>query len=497
MAHTLSKSRFQKGLQCERALWLGVHARELATPVSETTQWVFDQGTEVGRLAQQLFGGGVEVAEDYRHQAEALMSTERLIAEGARVLYEPAFAHGGAFARVDILVAAGDGGWDLYEVKSSSTLKPEHITDAAVQAWTVEGAGLAVRRIHVVHLNKTYVWPGGEYDLGELFTIEDVTREAREFMPSVPATLARLRAMLQGPEPAVTIGRHCEAPYACDYVAYCRRELPACNPVTELPALSDELLHALLAAGITCIADVPPDFPGLSLKQRDAVALVRSGEPRVDTTGLASELAALEWPVYHLDFETVAPALPLWAGTHPYQIIPFQYSVHVHRQDGSTEHREYLHAGTDDPRRPLAERLLADLGESGSVLHYSVYELTQLRNLAAALTDLTPALEAVMGRLVDLLPIIKNHTRHPASAASASIKYVLPAWCPDLSYADLEIADGQTASVRYLRLLRGEMRGAEAETVRAELTRYCGLDTLAMVRLLEEMVRLSRGEAGA
>ena len=438
----------------------------------------------------------MEVAEDYRHQAEALMTTERRIAEGARVLYEPAFSYGGAFARVDILVSAGDGRWDLYEVKSSSTLKPEHVTDAAVQAWTVEGAGLRVRHIHVVHLDKTYVWPGGEYDLGRLFAIEDVTPEAREFMPSVPATLARLRAMLEGPEPVVAIGRHCESPYTCDYVAHCRRELPVCNPVTDLPALSDELLHALLDAGITCIADVPADFPGLSARQREAISLVRSGEPRVDTRGLAAELAALTWPVYHLDFETVMPALPLWPGTHPYQTVPFQYSIHVHRPDGSTEHREYLHAGTDDPRRPLTERLLADLGESGTVLHYSSYERTQLRELAAALTDLAPALEAVADRLVDLLPIIKRHTRHPASPASASIKYVLPAWCPDLSYADLAIADGQTASVRYLRVLRGETRGAEAEAVRAELLRYCGLDTLAMVRLLEEMLRLSRGAAG-
>lgn len=491
MAYTLSKSRFQKGLQCEKALWLGVHARDLATPVSEATQWVFDQGTEVGRLAQQLFPGGIEVAEDFRHQSEALVTTGRLLAEGASVLYEPAFSYGGAFARVDILVAAGEGAWDLYEVKSSSALKPEHVTDAAVQAWTVEGSGLRVRRICVVHLDSTYVWPGGEYDLGGLFTIEDVTPEAREFMPSVPATLARLRRMLEGPEPTVPIGRHCTSPYTCDYVEHCRRELPACNPVTDLPALSDELLHALLDARITCISDIPADFPGLSAAQREAIEVVRSGEARVDEGGLAAEIAALTWPVYHLDFETVMPALPLWPGTHPYQTVPFQYSVHVHWPDGSTEHRDYLHAGTDDPRRPLAERLLADLGESGSVLHYSAYERTRLRELAFALPDLAPALDAVMERLVDLLPIVRKHTRHPAAAGSSSIKYVLPAWCPDLSYSELEIADGQTASVRYLRVLLGQTQGAEAEAVRADLIRYCGLDTLAMVRLLEEMRRLS------
>jgi hypothetical protein len=168
MITRLSKSRFQKGLQCEKALWLSVHAPELATPVTEATQWIFDQGTEVGRLAQELFEGGVEVAEDYRHTDEALATTGRLLAGGATTLFEPAFYFDGVLVRVDALVAAGDGTWDLYEVKSSSRVKPENITDAAVQAYVVEGAGLRIRRAHIVHLDTSYVWEGGDYDRAPL-----------------------------------------------------------------------------------------------------------------------------------------------------------------------------------------------------------------------------------------------------------------------------------------------------------------------------------------
>lgn len=492
MARTLSKSRFQKGLQCEKALWLGVHRPDLATPVSEATQWVFDQGSEVGRVAHGLLPGGVEVTEDFRHQAEALVTTERLLAEGARVLYEPAFAYGGAFARVDILVAAGHGTWDLYEVKSSGSLKPEHVTDAAVQAWTAEGSGLTIGRIFVVHLNTAYVWPGGAYDPAALFTIEDVTTQARAFMPSIPATLDRLRSMLEGGEPEVEMGRRCTSPYACDFIPYCRRGLPAAGAVTGLPGLSDEVLHALLRMGITRIADVPPAFPGLTAAGRDAVAVVASGRPRVDAAGLAGDLAVFEWPVYHLDFETVMPALPLWPGTRPYQAIPFQYSVHIHHPDGSSAHRAYLHEGAGDPRRPLVQQMLADLGNTGSVLHYSSYERTRLLALAAELPDLAPALEAVVARLIDLLPIVRRRMRHPGAPGGFSIKQVLPAWCPDLSYDGLEVADGQTASVRYLGLVTGRITGEEAEAARENLLRYCALDTFAMVRLLETMRELSQ-----
>lgn len=493
MARTLSKTRFQKGLQCEKALWLRVHRADLATEVTELQQWIFDQGHEVGLLARELFPGGVEVAEDHFHSEEALATTARLLAEGATVLYEPAFEHGGAFARVDILVAAGDGRWDLYEVKSGSALKDVYVTDAAVQAYAVEGAGLPLRSVNVVRIDTTYVYQGGAHDPSALFAIDDVTDMARAYMPSVPATIARLQEMLELDEPVEIVGARCSHPYPCEFSAYCHSFLPAEYPVTHLPRLTEPVLHALLGAGHTCLLDVPDDFPGLTAVQRECVAAAKAGEPSVNAEGLSRSLGSLAWPVYHLDFETVAPALPLWPGTRPYQAIPFQYSIHVHYADGSTKHREYLHVGTSDPRHSLARHLTADLGRRGSVLHYTAYERTQIDNLAAALPDLAAPLMDIRKRLVDLEPIIRANTRHPRAAGRSSIKYVLPAWCPDLSYSGLGISDGQTASARYLSVLKGRLAGEEAEQVLADLTEYCALDTMAMVRLLEEMRSLAEG----
>lgn len=491
MASYLSKSRFQKGLQCEKALWLGMHRRDLAPPVGESQQWIFDQGTEVGRLAQGVFPGGVEVTEDHLHAEEALRTTRRLLDEGATVLYEPAFTFGGAFARVDILVASADGMWDLYEVKSGGSLKDVYVTDAAVQAYAVEGSGLPLRTINIVRMNTSYVYEGGEYDLGALFAIDDVTDMARQYMPTIPATLAHLREMIQGPEPQVRVGAQCASPYDCDFADYCHAFMACDYPITALPRLGEGRLHALLDADITDIRDIPADFPGLSVAQRESVEAVKAGEPHSDSQGLAKALAVLEWPIYHLDFETINPALPLWPGTRPYQTIPFQYSIHLQGEGGSVEHLDYLHTGGSDPRRALAERMLADLGKAGSIVHYSKYERTQIDGLAAALPDLAPELGAVRARLFDLEPVIRQNTRHPRAVGHSSIKYVLPAWCPDLSYAGLNIGDGQTASVRYLRTLKGLANDGEAEAILADLHEYCELDTFAMVRLLDEMLRLS------
>lgn len=488
MARTLSKSRFQKGLQCEKALWLSIHRPDLKPPVPETQQWIFDQGSEVGRLAQQLFQGGVEVTEDHFHSAEALMATRRLLAEGATILYEPAFEFDGAFARVDILVGAGTAGWDLFEVKSTGSLKEQHVSDAAVQAYAVEGSGLALRSINVVHLNTAYVYAGGDYDVSQLFAVQDVTPQARAFMPQIPEALRFLQGVLEGPEPDVLIGSRCTSPYDCDYTDYCRAFLPDRHPITQLPRLQERQLHDLLGRGITCILDIPDACPDLTANQRGVVHAVKSGEPVVDAAGLTRDLAGLRWPVAHLDFETVMSALPLWPGTRPYQTIPFQYSVHVQHEDGTLEHSAYLHAGTDDPRRALAEHLVQDLAGEGSVVHYTNYENRVLKDLEAAFQDLAPHIAAIRLRLFDLEGIVRQRTKHPEARGRSSIKYALPAWCPDLSYDGLAIADGQTASVRYLRILKGLADDAEARATLEDLEAYCALDTLATVRLLDEML---------
>jgi predicted RecB family nuclease len=414
-----------------------------------------------------------------------------LRAEGAPVLYEPAFEYGGVFVRVDILVSADNGDWDLYEVKSSTSLKPEHISDAAVQAYVLTGAGVAIDTVNVVTMNSSYVFAGGPYDLERLFRINDVTDLVRAWTVSVPGRLQRFQEMLDGDEPDIRIGSQCHNPYTCEFNEHCRRFLPAVHPVTELPGLSEAALHRFLDRGITSLLDVPDDYRPLSALQRETLQSVKTGEPVVDVAGLRADLAPLEWPVLHLDFETVSPALPLWPGTRPYEAIPFQYSIHVHEPGGPTDHHEHIHAGTGDPRRALAERLLADLDGGGSIVHYTSYEDRILAGLEAALPDLAPAISAVRDRLFDLYPVIRYRTKHPAAHGSASVKQVLPAWCPQMSYAHMAIADGQTAAARYLRTLKSLVDEESVRVITADLIRYCALDTLATVCLLEEMLKLA------
>jgi hypothetical protein len=483
MTYRLSKSRYQTGLQCPKALWLACHEPRLADPVGETQQHIFDTGNEVGALARRRFADGVLLTEDHLHGAEALATTARLMADPPPAVFEAAFEHAGVFVRPDVLVRVDDGAWDLYEVKSGTKVKPENLTDVAVQLWVLEGAGLSIRRVYLMHLDNTYVYPGGDYDLTRLFAAEDVTAAARALAGAVPAETATMLAMLAGPVPEVRVGRRCSAPYDCSFTGYCHAAMPP-HPVTELPRIDAAVLDRLLAAGVTAVEDVPLDFPGLTRSQRDVCALVQDGAPHF-VGDIASSLAALSAPIHFLDFETFMSALPLFPGTRPWQQLPFQWSDHIRMPDGTLDHAEFLYSGDGDPRRAFVTSLLEALGTEGSVVVYSSFENTQLRALADTSPEHAEAIGLVRERLFDLEAAVRAHVRHPDCMGRSSIKVVLPAMVSDVSYGGLSIAEGGTASLRYLRSITRPMEAPERDRIRADLLKYCATDTMAMVRLVD------------
>ena len=478
----LSKSRFQTGLQCSKALWLQCYRPDLAGAVSEAQQAIFDNGHRVGELARERFPGGVLVAEDFRQSAAALATTRRLLAGPWRCVFEAAFSHDDLFVRPDVLMRLDDGTCHLIEVKSSTGVKPEHVTDAAVQRWVLEGTGLTVSRVSLLHLDSTYVYPGGPYDLERLFALDDVTSQVDEFVPKIPAEVARLRATLQAECPDLLIGAQCARPYPCAFLDHCHAYLPD-FPVTELPRVDAELLATLLQEGVLSLRDVPLDHPGLTPAQRDACSMAQCGEPRFDA-GLVAALGELVPPIHFLDFETWGSALPVFPGTTPYQQVPTQWSLHTLAPDGALVHREYLHTEPTDPRAAVAATLLEALGDDGgSIVVYTDYERRVLAAMADALPDRADDLRALLPRLFDLHALVKRYVRHPAFRGRTSLKLVLPALVDDVTYEGLAVRDGVTATLRYEAATRGVLSDDERLHIFADLRAYCAVDTLALVHV--------------
>ncbi|HSB81873.1 MAG TPA: DUF2779 domain-containing protein [Candidatus Methylomirabilis sp.] len=486
-ASRLSKSKYLAGLQCLKRLYLDIHARDLATPFDEGTQAVLDAGTRVGELARERYPGGVLVNVDYFKVAEGLARTAAVLADpGAPVLYEGFILFEEVLVRPDILVRTRGNRWRLIEVKSTSRVKDEHLDDLAIQAYVLRGAGLPVDATCLMHINTGYLYPGGPLDLQQLFQEEDVTHQVADRQGEIPARLAEMRQILSAPTPPVIEpDDHCSAPYECPFWEHCTKDKPE-RWIYYLPG-SRRVYQDLVALGVQTIEEIPAGCPLQVIQQRvkDNVEWIGPG--------LRAALDTVEYPVHHLDFETLGSAIPLYPNTRPYQAIPFQWSNHIETADGQLRHEEYLCPDSRDPREDLAAALLKSLGRKGSVCTYTEYERGVLTALAEALPHLRRDLLRVCDRLWDLHPVIKANYYHPGFDGSYSIKAVLPAAVPHLAYDDLEIQEGTMASLRFHRMIFENVDAAEQTRIRTALLKYCERDTLAMVELRKALSRKTQG----
>ena len=490
----LSKSRYMAGRQCLKRLYLETYRRELADDVDQAQQARFDAGTEVGELARQRFPGGRLVAEEYYEHEQAVRTTKRLMrAVPVPPLYEAAFNFEGVRTRVDVLHKSGGPGFDMVEVKSSTSVKPENVADVAIQMHVVEGAGVPLDRAWLMHINNTYVYQGGPYDLEQLFSLADVTEQARAFAAdNIEGDLVRMWEALQlDAEPDIETGGHCNKPYTCNFFGHCHQNEPE-YPVRQLPNLREALRTRLREADTRAIGDIPPDFTGLNDMHRRVRDSVVTGQPFLGQD-LGVALNEIAYPVSFMDFETVGPSLPLYVGTRPYQTVPFQWSLHIRDADGNLAHREFLNADADDPRERFVVTLLDSIPAQGSVVVYSSYE----KGILTAMADLFPQhrsrLEALCDRLFDLLEVVRGHYYHPKFRGSFSLKSTLPALVPDLAYTDLEIESGEVASVEYERMIARDTPELEKGKIRTNLLAYCKRDTEAMIRVLDALKSEARG----
>jgi hypothetical protein len=480
----LSKSRYTAGLQCHKRLYLLVHQPELAAPPDEAAQARFDQGIELGRFARKAFQKGVLVEAEHTELDKAVTQTARLVADG-KDIFEATFDYQNVLVRVDVLQHIGRGKrWRLIEVKSSATMKDHYLPDVVIQRFVLEGVGLKVVPCLML-LNREYVYDGQSYDLSKLFRIAEVRTETDALIKAVPAEIrAQLRMLSRDTAPEVEPGPQCEKPFLCEFFETCNKPVSA-DHVSCLPRLSESKLARLAQLGVTSIQDIPAGFP-LTETQQHAFASAVSAKAWFGKD-LKKTLRGLRFPAYFMDFETLAPALPRFAGMRPFDQLPFQWSVHVQGRPGKElEHYEFLAEDTSDPRPAFLKSLLRVLGNTGHIIVYSQnFESGVLASLANCLPEYKAAVNGLQGRLWDLLPVIRSQTYHLDYRASFSLKDVLPALVPAMTYEGMGITDGEQAGAVWDAMIHGRLSEGEKKKAKQDLLAYCCQDTLAMARLLE------------
>jgi hypothetical protein len=479
-APVLSKSKYIAGLQCHKLLWHAINARNLIPPPGESAQALFDQGAQVGALARRLFSTGVQIGPG--NLQERLEATRRALHLRVPV-FESAFTAHDGYAQVDILEPVGDDEWHLIEVKSGTSIADVYIDDAAFQYSILIGAGVRVRRCSLMVVNNEYV-RRGEIDPSQLFTTINVTDQVFAQSSAVGTHLAEMFHVMQLlVSPAKQIGSHCDDPYACALHDHCWKFLPDGN-VTELYRGKAKAFD-FLQQSVTRLAEIPNE-DSLTENQKVQRQVALTGTPHVDSTAIAAFLERLVYPLYFLDFETFATAIPLIDHARPYEQVPFQFSLHVVAAEGAEPmHHSFLAAGCGDPRREFMSRLQATLRETGSVIVYNAsFEVGRLRECSELMPEFAGLVAGVEARIIDLLlPFREFAYYHPAQRGSASIKAVLPALTGN-GYQDLDIQDGGTASREFLRVTWGDVGDKERQRVRLNLETYCGLDTAGMISII-------------
>ncbi|KFI08311.1 DUF2779 domain-containing protein [Massilia sp. BSC265] len=485
----LSKSKLLAFRQCERRLWLELHRPGLRQD-DDASLAAFSAGHQVGDLARRLYDPdryGV-LLDPMADGIEATLARSRSLLATAQPVFEAGFGAGGALAFADILLPVDPEArrWRMVEVKSATRLKDYHREDAAIQAFVARAAGVALDRIALARIDSTWVYPGNGHYRG-LLVEEDLSAEAFGRQAEVASWIARAQAVAaQENEPDIRPGDHCSSPHACGFTTHCGAGLPHAEyPVRWLPRIASSALKKCIEEGAADMRDVPDEL--LNPIQLRVKRHTLSGAIYFDAGGAAADLAPYPPPACFIDFETIAFAVPIWAGTRPFQMVPFQFSVHRLDEAGKLEHRDFLDLSGNDPSRPFAEALIDACHGPGPVFVYNAgFETARIAELASRFADLAPALLAIKERVVDLLPVARQRYYHPGQQGSWSIKRVLPAIAPDLRYDGLDgVQDGGGAMHAFMEAIAPHTDAGRKRQTEGQLRAYCHLDTLAMVRLWE------------
>ncbi len=474
MEFRLTKTAYLRYLKCPPEFWLEYHQPLMA--VAEITlehEHLRQQGYAVEQFVKKLsrFQANVHIAVDFQRTFQ----TAELV------------------ARSDVVVTdKTTGEIEIFEIKSSASVKEEHYDDVAFQKIAAERSGARIRGAYVVTMNGDYV-RRGEIDVEQLFTITDVTETIASRRADTEDQIQKAFEYLTT-VPVPSLAEYCiDNKLDCRFIKLHFPGLPEYT-VFDISYLKHDKRRQLLIDGIINIVDVPDGFP-LSSKQRAQVDAARTGSIIIDRDEIAKRMAEWEYPLHFLDYETFAYAIPQFNGVKPFQQMCFQYSLHTIDRPGSgLRHSEYLSRGDDGPPRSVAEHLRdAMSGGIGTVLvWYEPFEKGRNDEMAEMFPDLADFFNEINEKTCDLMKIFADNLYiHPHFKGKTSIKKVLPVLVPSLSYDELGISEGLAATIKWFRAATWtSMSDAERLGIFNDLQEYCELDTLAMVEIFNVLAAL-------
>lgn len=465
----LTKSNFLEFLRCPQEFWLQHHHPELFKgEISLQGAHLREQGYAIERLARTLS-----------------------IFDGKRVEFKRKFITDDLYAESDIVVTDPEtGALAIYEVKSGTKVKDDYVIDVTFQKIAAERTGAVVAKVCVITVDNSYV-RNGEIAADSLLKVTDVTEDVSASRALIEQQIAEALTQLET-EPRPDITRYCDDKLKCAFVTHHFKDIPAYN-VSHIRGIYRPKLDELIARGILDIREVPADFK-ISERQRRQVEIAVSNVPHAMASEIKETLDTLKFPLRFFDYETFGYAIPMYNGIKPYQAVPVQFSLHTLMPDGHLTHAFHIASGNGkNPGMEITEELHKAIdGEVGTVIVWNAsFEKGRNREGQELHPQFAGFLQQLNDSMFDLETIFGTRQlyAHPGFFGRSSLKAVLPVVAPHLSYDDMEIGDGQTASIRWYHLATGRLNEDEHRETYAQLKDYCDLDTLAMVEIYNFLMK--------
>ena len=499
----ISKSDYMLYLKHPAFIWLKKYDKEKLPEIDENIQAIFDSGHECEKYAEERFGEVCKVGfANFKEYETINERTKKALKSDVEAVSQGGFEYNNLTCIVDVLEKCDDKMYNLYEIKSGTKVKKDYLYDLAFQKYVLEGCGIKIKNIFVIHVNNLYTRQG-DIDSYKLTSCQKVTNEVAEFADFTIDSIKNAKEMVGRGK----LNQPSFSPSLVGCIGSLKDAIDVYRKIQGLPAYSiydlatpgAKRIALLEDANYKLISDIPDDFPYLTTKQQYQINATKTGATQTRNDKIEEFVNKLKYPLYFLDYETFGELIPPFDGIRPYQSVPFQYSLHIQNEEnGEVIHKEYIHKENSNPAEQLTKRLLEDIGaDNGNVIvWYQTFETTRNKELANMFPQYADRLQDINSRVVDLMIPFKNDwVINKDFLGSASIKKVLPAVCnnSEFDYSAMQIGDGQTAQRVWSEVFIknfAQKTEKEKEKVVKDLIDYCKLDTFAMVKILEYLKNL-------
>lgn len=379
-------------------------------------------------------------------------------------------------------------GYELYFSSMSLYPKIEDRTYFSTVLWVLKENGIKIIKIHEMYFNKDYIREEN-LDINLCFNLSTRFLKAsgfdqgdilevclkKEIHPE--NNLHQMRALIYVDEFNLELDE-CPLGQRCTFFKECFPSFKE-DPLSISQKLLDRYNY--------------PENSHTPISRSDYAQLQAylNKERFVDHMALANWLKTHAAPtISFVDFEWDSYGIPPFEKMKPFDVLPFQYSLHILKGD-ELLHKEFL--GDGDTRLDFIQQLLADVPKEGPIIAYNAFgaEVLRLQELALQFPQYKEEIAQLIPRFVDLASLFVGGVIYDEKMEGQfSLKQIVKVIDPDLSYEDLAISHGMEA-VKHYRSMQDE---ESDEIIREALLTYCQMDTYAMVKIYEWVRELHKEE---